>query len=92
MEFKLRSWVSWSFLQNKNHQAVKKINARIYIYIYVVHIISISIASVGAVLDFCHGRAHRFCASIGLLDIPLCFHALPFDNFGNLLLLVGLAL
>ena len=25
MEFELRPWVSWSFLQNNNHQAVKKI-------------------------------------------------------------------
>ena len=25
MEFRLRPWVSWSFLQN-NHQAVKKMN------------------------------------------------------------------
>ena len=24
MEYRLRPWVSWSFLQNNNHQAVKK--------------------------------------------------------------------
>ena len=28
MEFRLRPWVSWSFLQNNNHLAVKKMKIK----------------------------------------------------------------
>ena len=57
MENSLQPWVSWSFLQNNNHQAVKKmelglqsifhrlnkyIYKLIYIYLLICHIIALS--------------------------------------------------
>ena len=38
MEFRLRPWVSWSFLQNKNPELLSKFHELIYIYLFIYYI------------------------------------------------------